>query len=102
MRVLNPHIYQSIDIVMIGIKVVILLLHSSNTFYQNKKGPFTHLPNTPKGVVAGKDRNPVIQFQLQIEESHKLGSKLLLLRQIIMLYLPSLPVHCVSLSLLSL
>lgn len=39
MRVLKPHIYQSINIVMIGIKGVILLLHSSNTFCQNKKGP---------------------------------------------------------------
>lgn len=101
MRVLKPHIYQSINIVMIGIKGVILLLHSSNTFCQNKKGPFTHLPNTRKGVAAGKDRNPVIQLQLQIEESYKLGSNLPLLRQIIILYLLSLPVHCVSLCYLS-
>lgn len=91
---------------MMGIKVVILLLHSSNTFCQNKKGPFTHLPNVSKGVVEvverqkSCDRNP--QLQIQIEESYKLGSNLPLLRRVIILYLLSLPVHCVSLSPLSL
>lgn len=49
---------------MIGIRVVILLLRSSNTSGQKKKGPFTHLPSRQMGTFGDIDRNPVIPPQL--------------------------------------
>lgn len=64
MRVSKPHIHQSIDTVMIGIRVVILLLPRSNTSGQKKKGLFTHLPNRQIGTFGDTDKNPVFPPQL--------------------------------------